>query len=266
MSFLRKNKKKKTKNGLSRIDSGTTLIMDSPPRERKNKSNGYKEFQNDNKKSKCKYFLQEKKSKKKKKTKKSKNGFDQIESGTRLIFGSPTRERKKKKQSPAKIVVSANKDCNTLYQLANLKMGKEDQLLDDFLFQDCLERINDYQSQLNNLVSVNRLKKKMKMDVEHCLQQITDLLVFVNNSVKIGTEKKRKRKKKKKTKAKNELNLQIPSERIGMVTVNDSPKDQNKPQIGLIIPELTRQNSSEMFDDFFTNRQRRYSGSRLIKN
>ncbi|KAJ6231441.1 hypothetical protein M0813_05867 [Anaeramoeba flamelloides] len=272
MAFLRKNKKKKIKkskkikNGLERIDSETTLIEDSPPIERKNQNKDYKKMNDNQKSSKSKNIHQEKKKKKNQKTKKIKNTLDHTDSGITLILSSPTMERKKKKQSPTKIVESANKDCDTLYQLTNLKIGNEDQLLDDFLFQDYLERIKDYQAQLGNLINNNKLKKRIKTDAEHCLQRIKDLLVFVNNSIKIGTEKKNKGKLKKKKKVKKELNLQIPSEKKRRVSVNDSPKEKSKPQLDLLFPKIKRQDSSEMFDDFFTTRQRRYSGSRLIKD
>ncbi|KAJ6247469.1 hypothetical protein M0813_18999 [Anaeramoeba flamelloides] len=201
----------------------------------------------------------------KKLKKRSKFCLTRVDSCSNLIEDSPTFETKKKKNSkrkPLNLIKAVKRDCKTLYQLAILKIGKEDQLLDDFEFLDYVEKIKVYQDQLNYLILSKNVQKKIKLGTEHTLTEVENILIFVEDSIKIGKEKQQKRnvvihKKKKKKKSPSQdfkdLNHRVPMKPL--------PKETPEPEIELLIPEFKIQNTSDIFDDFSLDRQRKYLGN-----
>ncbi|KAJ6237304.1 e3 ubiquitin-protein ligase traip [Anaeramoeba flamelloides] len=213
-----------------------------------------------------------------KKLKKKKNGLKEVGSGTTLMENTKKKKTKTQNKDLNKRITAISRNCKTLYQITNLSRGNEEELLDDFLFQEFHNKVLEDRSTLQNLLEKSKLSKKMNKEVEQTLDQISDVLKSTDKSLEIANSKtksnkgkeKEKEKEKKKEKEKIEQLLEINTtptrERKRRATVNDSPRGKQKPQLDLFVPLLARKDSSEKFDDFFTRRQRRYSGSRFYKD
>ncbi|KAJ6237230.1 hypothetical protein M0813_26785 [Anaeramoeba flamelloides] len=223
-----------------------------------------------------------------KKSKKQKKFLQRADSGKNLMENKEKKTTKTQNKDLNKRITGIVRDCKTLYQITNLSRGNEEELLNDFLFQEFHEKVLEDSSALQNILEKSQLTKKMNKEVEQTLDRINNVIKFTDKSLEIAKSKiklqeekekekekeketqKEKETKKEKEKEKTEQLLEVNTtptrERKRRATVNGSPKEKKKPEIDLLIPSLKRKDSSEMFDDFFTRRQRRYSGSRLYKD
>ncbi|KAJ6237303.1 hypothetical protein M0813_26860 [Anaeramoeba flamelloides] len=205
-----------------------------------------------------------------KKLKKKKDGLKRDGSGTTLMENTKKKTKIKKKDLN-KLISIISRNCKKLYQITNMSRGNEEVLLDDFFFQEFHNKVLKDRAHLQNLLEKSKLSKKMNKEVEQTLDQISDVLKFSDKSLGIANskielkEEKEKQKENQKIGQLLEVSKKNPKEKKRRSTVDGYPKEKQKPQIGILVTSLTQKDSSEEFDDFFKNRQRRYSGSHIFK-
>ncbi|KAJ3439549.1 inhibitor of nuclear factor kappa-b kinase subunit alpha [Anaeramoeba flamelloides] len=213
-------------------------------------------------------FFRKKNSKKNKNIKKNFERIDVNRSNPNFLFDTPKTDtkikRKKKKKQLTQLIESINKDSKTLNQIINLQIGNEEDLVEDFLFQDYEKKIRSYRTQFRSLIQYDGVTKKHKLEVEQTKQQLKDIIAYIDKCIQVGQEKQRQQMKEKKIKKQT---LGVVKKKKRRYTICNSPKEKIQPKLDLLeLPKSQKHEDLDQFDEFFTKRQRRYSGSRMLKH
>ncbi|KAJ3432943.1 hypothetical protein M0812_21889 [Anaeramoeba flamelloides] len=206
-----------------------------------------------------------------KKDKNKKKNFERIDvnrSNQNFLFDTTKTDtkikRKKKKLQLIQLIESINNDSQTLYQIINLQIGNEEDLVDDFLFQDYENKIRSYRTQFRSLIKYEGVTKKHKLEVEQTKQQLKDIIAYIDKCTQVGQEKQRHQIKEKKI---EKQSLGVVKKKKRRYTICNSPKEKIKPKPDLLeLPKPEKNEDLDQFDEFFTKRQRRYSCSRISKH